>query len=543
MRASEGLTINALCVYGGAGQTAGRRNTVTVQGDINELTDKSLAMSLSISTGLIFPELIDKTVNADGIKLETDKGLAASLLDGFEETDEDASDDIPDIISGALFFANLMNYRSVDSSNTASVAGVRIDTEVATGIQQITAQLDEEAYIKPEAPGQYSAEPSQEGLQPAQAEDLFSDNSADNVNTLSNKQAIYTQTDAGIPLTPQGETITAGSEGYFPKDDSPSAVPSIIDALAGDNSEKAELMKQTESLEKATNSDIIPEYTAAGSLYQQPGWVADKNAAQAVESKLSHSKNKAERADNKINTDGASDIADTIIRTIRDLKTDGADGKSAEDKAFDGSSTDSGGVKEKPDKISDKPFEGSINSLSSMTGNGSDGTAVIAEKNAAVEKALGRFADDFKFAETGRNEIKIRLEPEEYGDITISVSKTENGISAKILSEDKELCHAVSSHIQKLIDSMEAKGVSLKEVDVVYTQAETDFTYNGSSGGEGQRNQYNRNYLYYRANVGENGRSDFFDQWLANPEAVNEQIVAAYGNIGAGAAYTVEYRI
>jgi hypothetical protein len=50
--------------------------------------------------------------------------------------------------------------------------------------------------------------------------------------------------------------------------------------LAGDNSEKAELMKQTESLEKATNSDIIPEYTAAGSLISSRVGCR-QNAAQA----------------------------------------------------------------------------------------------------------------------------------------------------------------------------------------------------------------------------------------------------------------------
>jgi flagellar hook-length control protein FliK len=111
-----------------------------------------------------------------------------------------------------------------------------------------------------------------------------------------------------------------------------------------------------------------------------------------------------------------------------------------------------------------------------------DGTAPdisAAEKTAAVEKALNRFAEDLRSFRGGAQELKIVLEPESLGVLTISVTKTETGISAKIKSEDRDVVAAISDHLQKLISTIESRGIRLDDVDVVYSQAE-------QSGGFGQ---------------------------------------------------------
>lgn len=100
-----------------------------------------------------------------------------------------------------------------------------------------------------------------------------------------------------------------------------------------------------------------------------------------------------------------------------------------------------------------------------------------AVKAAAVEKALNKFADDLRSIKGGSQEIKIVLEPESLGVLTISVLKTENGISAKIRSEDKEVVAAITDQVQKLISSMQNKGINVKEVDVAYSQTEQNMSF------------------------------------------------------------------
>ncbi|SHH83726.1 hook-length control protein FliK [Sporobacter termitidis DSM 10068] len=95
-----------------------------------------------------------------------------------------------------------------------------------------------------------------------------------------------------------------------------------------------------------------------------------------------------------------------------------------------------------------------------------------AEKTAAVEKALNRFAEDLRGFQGGPQEIKIVLQPESLGTLTISVTKTETGITAKIKAEDREIVAAISDQLQKLVSSMESKGIRLTNVDVVYSQTE-----------------------------------------------------------------------
>ncbi|MEL4106726.1 flagellar hook-length control protein FliK [Oscillospiraceae bacterium WX1] len=101
----------------------------------------------------------------------------------------------------------------------------------------------------------------------------------------------------------------------------------------------------------------------------------------------------------------------------------------------------------------------------------------------AIENAFDRFVDDVRSIRGSAQEIKIVLEPESLGILTISVLRTENGVSAKIKSENKEVAGAISGHLHKLVAAMQTKGITVDNVDVVYTKNDStaSFTEQGSS--------------------------------------------------------------
>lgn len=91
------------------------------------------------------------------------------------------------------------------------------------------------------------------------------------------------------------------------------------------------------------------------------------------------------------------------------------------------------------------------------------------DKASAVEKAFLRLSEDVRGLRAGRQEINIVLEPESLGALTISVIRTEKGISAMIRSEDREICSIMSDRLHQLVSSMEARGIAVQDVDVAYS--------------------------------------------------------------------------
>jgi flagellar hook-length control protein FliK len=121
-----------------------------------------------------------------------------------------------------------------------------------------------------------------------------------------------------------------------------------------------------------------------------------------------------------------------------------------------------------------------------FTNTSSYGGVDAAETTAAVEKAFNRFADDVKSLQAGVNEIKIVLEPESLGTMVISVVRTENGISAKIKADDKQVCEAISGQIQKLVSSLESRGIHVEDMDVSYSQADQSNGFNQQNFSDGR---------------------------------------------------------
>lgn len=152
-----------------------------------------------------------------------------------------------------------------------------------------------------------------------------------------------------------------------------------------------------------------------------------------------------------------------------------------------------------------------------------------AETAAAAEKALNRLGEDIRSLRGGAHELRIVLEPESLGTLIISVVKTENGVSAKIKSEDKNVVAAISDQLQKLITGMENKGIHLEDVDVVYSQTGQDrgFGQNGfTQGGGGSPRGY-------AASAGHAQSSD----------APEEDLFTGYYSEAPGGGYTVDYTV
>jgi flagellar hook-length control protein FliK len=155
-------------------------------------------------------------------------------------------------------------------------------------------------------------------------------------------------------------------------------------------------------------------------------------------------------------------------------------------------------------------------------------------RSAAVAKALDSFLsdlNDLSAAGTEKSEIRIVLEPENLGVLTISVSRGENGISAKIRSDDRETCAAITDQIQRLIQSMESKGIRVEDVDVAFGQTESglSFTQYGHSGSGGDTPQYYSSQAQEKTETSD--RTGIFDIWQGYVDVAEE----------AGGA--VEYRV
>ena len=148
----------------------------------------------------------------------------------------------------------------------------------------------------------------------------------------------------------------------------------------------------------------------------------------------------------------------------------------------------------------------------------------------AVEKAISRFTDDLQEAKTTGSEIKIVLEPESLGTLTISVAHTGNGITAKIRTEDKAVCAMISSELSSLVRTIESKGISVDQMDVYYGNG-------GQSSSFAQNNSFN----------GQNGRSPVYMVKAAEGTAASLGTPAPdyWRNITAGEILdgTVEYRV
>ena len=108
-------------------------------------------------------------------------------------------------------------------------------------------------------------------------------------------------------------------------------------------------------------------------------------------------------------------------------------------------------------------------------------TQETADMQTAVNRALDRFDRDFQGVSADNRNIEISLHPKELGTVSISLAAGTGGVTAKIQTSSAEAASLLSAQVQRMIDSMEAKGVRVQNVEVVLTQTPQQNT--GSGGG------------------------------------------------------------
>ncbi|MPN55669.1 hypothetical protein SDC9_203353 [bioreactor metagenome] len=135
--------------------------------------------------------------------------------------------------------------------------------------------------------------------------------------------------------------------------------------------------------------------------------------------------------------------------------------------------------------------------------------------------------------ETANSSIRIALEPKELGAMTITLAAGVNGVTAKIRTENSEVAALIGDQVQRMIQSMEAKGVHVESVNVVSSQTASQ---NFGSGGDNGAGQYSGSALR-TASLFSQTQSDQADA-LSTYERT-----AGYYASEDGVGRSIEYRI
>lgn len=289
------------------------------------------------------------------------------------------------------------------------------------------------------------------------------------------------------------------------------------------NDDTLALPVMPQNIEAMTATSVMPQNAEAMTAAPVP-YTEIPSAAPTVKQNEEGGKSKQAAVQGAGQTDAAvfqSHVAEQIVKTMQSMGDDEKTGQS-----FGALHSD-----EKKQASADPTREEGDGIAGLLKPGQSAGGDDIPDKIPAVEKAWNQFLNDFRAAEPGNSEIRIVLEPESLGVLTITVSHTESGISAKIRSEDRDVCAIMTGQIQKLIQSMESKGITVQDVDVEYGGMGQNFSFtqdnsgsrDGSSPGYAARPERNAEGL---DDVG------FFDLWQVPP-----------GSGGDETSGTVEYRV
>ncbi len=156
------------------------------------------------------------------------------------------------------------------------------------------------------------------------------------------------------------------------------------------------------------------------------------------------------------------------------------------------------------------------------------------ELTQAVDTALDRFALDFKGVESDGKTVQIALDPDELGSLLITLTATENGIKARIQTDNAQAANLIGEQTQRLLQRMEEKGVRVEELDVVYSQMNQQ-SFDQQSGQNAQQESGRGQNLYFQ-------RTELVE--VDRAEAVNTYESTA-GSYAAedGVGQSVEYRI
>lgn len=128
-------------------------------------------------------------------------------------------------------------------------------------------------------------------------------------------------------------------------------------------------------------------------------------------------------------------------------------------------------------------FTSQLESLSSIE---------LEELSNAVDTAIEQMSDDLASVTSEDQTVKIRLEPEKLGSLAITLTAGDGGITAKIRADNAQAAVLLSSEVEKIVASLQDKGLQVKNVDVGYGQL------GGQAGGGGQQNSGAQNQYQNR---------------------------------------------
>lgn len=109
----------------------------------------------------------------------------------------------------------------------------------------------------------------------------------------------------------------------------------------------------------------------------------------------------------------------------------------------------------------------------------------LLEVSQAIDKAIDRFETDFQGLRAETTSIQIELEPRELGALTITLVSGTNGVSAKIKTDNADVANLIGDQIHRMAQSLEAKGVRVENVEVVFSQTASE-NFGGGQSGAGQ---------------------------------------------------------
>lgn len=89
--------------------------------------------------------------------------------------------------------------------------------------------------------------------------------------------------------------------------------------------------------------------------------------------------------------------------------------------------------------------------------------------------------------------MEISLKPDHLGKISVELTLTDNGLSAKIIANDEGVKNLLAAHINRLSETLAEKGIRVENVEVIYSAlADKPFDQRQPGEQQGQNNQ-NRN--------------------------------------------------
>jgi|GEM_PF-823477 len=110
----------------------------------------------------------------------------------------------------------------------------------------------------------------------------------------------------------------------------------------------------------------------------------------------------------------------------------------------------------------------------------------IAFKDEKVPVSNQAFEAFLEMAREGRREIVVKLNPENLGQLSIRVSQTKDGISAKIIAESLEAMKELTAQSDVLKGLLKDAGVKLDNLEIYQNEKETGFSQNSSNHQRGQ---------------------------------------------------------